>query len=164
MKTPKNLTDAFLGESMTSRKYLAFGLAALGDELPQVAKLFRAVAAAEDVHALAHLRAMGGVKTTAENLAVAIAGEKYAIEERYPGFLAIALAEGHHPAAVSMGNAMAAENVHHSLFTEALGAVESGRDLPSARIHVCNVCGNTVIGDVPGLCLVCKAEKFTEIA
>ncbi|MBF0561880.1 MAG: rubrerythrin family protein [Alphaproteobacteria bacterium] len=166
MKTQQNLGEAFAGESQANRKYLAYGQAAIKDGLPQVAKLFRAVAAAETIHALAHFRAMGGVKTTAENLTAAIAGEKHEFEEMYPGFLATAEAEGARAAAVSMGNALAVEKIHHGLFTNALEAVENGRDLEAASIHVCDVCGHTVIGDVPDRCPVCKAkaEKFTEIA
>lgn len=166
MTTAENLAEAFAGESQANRKYLAYGQAALKEGLPQVAKLFRAVAAAETIHAHAHLRAMGGVKTTTENLAAAIAGEKYEFEEMYPGFVAEAEKEGIRPAVVSMGNALAVEKVHHGLFTDALGAVEGGHDLPAASVHVCDVCGHTVVGDVPERCPICKAkaEKFTEIA
>lgn len=165
MKTEKNLAEAFAGESQANRKYLAFGEAARKEGLTQVAKLFRAVAAAETIHAHAHLRAMGGVKTTAENLAEAVAGELNEFKEMYPGFVAEAEAEGHRQAATSMKYAMAVEETHHGLFTEALTAVKDGHDLAEGRIYVCPVCGHTVVGDVPDHCPVCKVrgDKFTEI-
>jgi rubrerythrin len=165
MKTDENLAEAFAGESQANRKYLAYGEAAAKDGLPQVAKLFRAVAAAETVHAHAHLRAMGGIKATADNLHAAIAGERHEFEEMYPGFLATAEAEGARAAVVSMKNALAVEKVHHGLFTDALAAVEAGHDLPEDGIHVCGVCGHTVIGAVPDRCPVCNAgaARFTEI-
>jgi rubrerythrin len=166
MKTEQNLGEAFAGESQANRKYLAFGEAALKDGLAQVAKLFRAVAAAETVHAHAHLRAMGGIKTTAENLTAAIAGEKHEFEEMYPGFVATAEEEGQRQAAISMKYALAVEKIHYGLFSDALAAVEKGEDLAEGKIHVCSICGHTVIGDVPDHCPVCKAraEKYEEVA
>lgn len=165
MKTEQNLAEAFAGESQANRKYLAFGEAAAKEGLAQVAKLFRAVAAAETIHAHAHLRAMGGVKATVDNLKEAIAGEKHEFEEMYPGFVATAQAEGARIAEISMKRAMDVEVVHHGLFTEALTAVDGGKDLPEGKIHVCAICGHTVIGDVPDQCPVCKAKAsaYSEI-
>ena len=165
MKTDENLAEAFAGESQANRKYLAFGETAAKDGLPQVAKLFRAVAAAETIHAHAHLRALNGVKTTAENLEAAISGEQHEFLEMYPAFVATAEAEGAKMAALSMKRAMDVEKVHHGLFTNALKAVEKGKDLAEGSIHVCAICGHTVIGDVPDQCPVCKARSsmYTEI-
>jgi rubrerythrin len=165
MKTDENLAEAFAGESQANRKYLAFGEAAGKDGLPQVAKLFRAVAAAETIHAHAHLRAMGGIKATAENLKEAVSGELHEFKEMYPPFVATAHEEGARMAEISMKRAMDVEKVHHSLFVEALAAVEGGKDLPAGGIHVCAICGHTVIGDVPDQCPVCKAKAsaFKEI-
>jgi len=165
-KTDENLAEAFAGESQANRKYLAYGAAAASEGLPQVAKLFRAVAAAETIHAHAHLRALGGVKKTAENLAAAISGEKHEFESMYPGFVATAEAEGNHAATISMKNALAVENIHYGLFKGALDAVAAGGDLPEADIHVCDVCGHTVIGDSPDRCPVCGAGKarFSQVA
>lgn len=166
MKTQDNLADAFAGESQANRKYLAFGEAAAKEGLSQVAKLFRAVAAAETVHAHAHLRAMDGVKATAENLQAAIEGEKHEFEEMYPEFIAAAEAEGHRRAVMSMTHAMAVEKIHHGLFMQALEAVKGGGDLPTAGIYVCAICGHTEIGEAPDRCPVCnaKGEKYVEIA
>ena len=165
MKTDQNLADAFAGESQANRKYLAYGEAAAKDGKAQVAKLFRAVAAAETIHAHAHLRALGGVKSTVENLRAAISGEKHEFEAMYPDFIATAEAEGEAVAALSMKRAMEVEKVHHGLFTDALAAVEAGHDLAAGAIHVCDVCGHTVIGDVPDSCPVCKAgaSRFKEV-
>ena len=166
METMNHLMEAFAGESQANRKYLAFAKKADEDGLPQVAKLFRAAAEAETVHALAHLRVAGGIKSTVENLEAAIAGEAEEFREMYPKFLATAQAEGMKPAEFSFKNALAVEEIHHGLYSKALEAVQSGSDLPAAPIHVCPVCGNTVEGDVPDTCPVCNVpgSKFLAIA
>jgi len=166
MSTNENLQEAFAGESQANRKYLAFAKKADDEGLPQVAKLFRAAAEAETVHAHAHLRVLGGIKSTQENLAEAIEGEGHEFKEMYPGFLAEAEKEGNKPAVFSIKNALAVEEIHHSLYGEAFNAVKSGVDLPDTKIFVCQVCGNTVYNDVPDKCPICNAPKdrFTEIA
>ncbi len=166
MATTDNLQAAFAGESQANRKYLAFAKKADADGLPQVAKLFRAAAEAETVHAHAHLRALSGVKTTTENLEAAIEGEGYEYREMYPPFLAEAQAEGNKAAEISFKNALAVEEVHHGLYSKALEAVKAGNDLPATAIYVCPVCGNTVEGAAPDTCPVCSVpgEKFIQIA
>jgi rubrerythrin len=158
MKTTDNLKEAFAGESQANRKDLAYGERAAKDGFGQVARLFRAVAAAETVHARAHLRAMDGVRGTAENLAEAAAGEKYEFTEVYPPMLATAEAEGERRAVLSMTYALAVEKVHYGLFNQALEAIQAGADLLEAPVRVCPVCGHTVIGDAPDECPVCKAK------
>ena len=98
MATIDNLQEAFAGESQANRKYLAFAKKAEEDGFAQVAKLFRAAAEAETVHAHAHLRVMDGIKSTAENLAEAVEGEGFEFQQMYPNFLAEAQAEGMKPA------------------------------------------------------------------
>ena len=166
MKTKENLKEAFSGESQANRKYLAYAERAAREGFAQVAKLFRAVAAAEAIHAHAHLRAMDGVKGTLENLQDAAAGEQYEFETMYPPMVETAEAEGDRRAAISMKNAMEVEKVHFGLFGDAVAAVEAGKDLDEAPIRVCPVCGHTVVGDAPDECPVCRAkgEKFIEIA
>jgi rubrerythrin len=159
MATSENLQDAFAGESQANRKYLAFAKKAEADGFPQVAKLFRAAAEAETVHAHAHLRVMKGVKDTADNLQTAIDGEGFEFQEMYPNYLAEAEAEGNRPATFSFRHALEVEEIHHGLYSEALSAVQAGDDLPAAKIHVCAICGNTVIGDAPDKCHVCGAPK-----
>lgn len=159
MATDKNLKDAFAGESQANRMYLAFAQKADSEGYPQIAKLFRAAAAAETVHALAHFRAMGGVKETAGNLQTAVNGEGYEFREMYPPFLNEAEAEKNVPAAVSFRNALAVEKIHHDLYSEALETLKKGTDLPSQDIFICDVCGNTVYGHAPDKCPVCGAPK-----
>ena len=159
MSSLDSLKDAFAGESQANRKYLAFAKKADQDGFPQVAKLFRAAAEAETVHALAHLRAMDGIKSTAENLAAAIEGEGYEFQEMYPDFLDTAQAEGNKRAEISFKNALAVEELHHGLYGKALAAVEGGKDLAADAIFVCDVCGNTVFGSAPDKCPICGATK-----
>ena len=166
MTTTDNLQEAFAGESQANRKYLAFAKKAEEDGLPQVAKLFRAAAEAETIHAHAHLRVMGGIKGTAENLEVAIEGEGAEFRDMYPKFLAQAQKEGMKPAEFSFKNALAVEEIHYGLYSKALDAVKGGSDLPAAKLYVCPVCGNTVENDVPDTCPICNApgSKFIDIA
>lgn len=165
MTTEKNLKEAFAGESQANRMYLAFAQKAESDGYPQVAKLFRAAAAAETVHAHAHFRVMGGVKGTMDNLQAAISGEGHEFKEMYPGFLSEAEKENNTAAAVSFRNALVVEEIHHNLYSEALESVRNGKDLPRQDIFVCEVCGNTVYGHAPDKCPVCSApkSKFTKI-
>ena len=165
MATNENLAEAFAGESQANRKYLAFAKKAEADGYPQVAKLFRAAAEAETIHAHAHFRVMGGVGDTADNLAAAVEGEGFEFEQMYPKFVAEAEAEGNAQALKSFQNAMAVEKIHHGLYSDAEGAVKGGSDLPAAAIYVCPVCGNTVVGSAPDKCPICgvPGEKFAEI-
>ena len=166
MSTHENLQAAFAGESQANRKYLAFATKAEAEGWPQIARLFRAAAAAETVHAHAHLRTMGGICDTKKNLQEAIAGEAHEFQSMYPAFIAEAEAEGHKGALVSFRNANAVEKTHHALYSQALAALEAGRDLDSAAIYVCDVCGHTAVGEAPDKCPVCGAAKgrFKEVA
>lgn len=165
MATEKNLKEAFAGESQANRMYLAFAQKAESDGYPQVAKLFRAAAAAETVHAHAHFRVMGGVKGTADNLQAAINGEGYEFQKMYPGFLSEAESEKNAAAAASFRNALAVEKIHHDLYSRALESFKKGKDLAPQDIFVCEVCGNTVYGRAQDTCSVCGApkSKFTKV-
>jgi rubrerythrin len=164
--TNDNLHEAFAGESQANRSYTSFAEQAEKDGLPGVAKLFRAVAAAEAIHAAAHLKAVGGVKKTAENLAHAMAGEKHEFTEMYPPMLATAEADGNKRAARSMRYAMEVEKVHFELYSAALAKVQAGGDLGEVSVKVCPTCGHTVIGDAPEECPICNASaaSYIEIA
>jgi rubrerythrin len=165
VSTSENLKEAFAGESQANRMYLAFAKQAQKDGYPQVAKLFRAAAEAETVHAHAHFRVMGGIKKTEENLKTAIEGEGFEFQQMYPKFLAEAQAEENKAAVVSFKYALAVEEIHHGLYNEALDAILKDADLPDAKIYVCAVCGNTVRDHAPDECPICNAakEKFIEI-
>ena len=165
MSTADNLQEAFAGESQANRKYLAFAKKAEAEGRPQIAKLFRAAAEAETVHAHAHFNVMKGVGSTVENLKAAIAGEGYESQKMYPPFLTAAEAEKNRPAVATFKNALAVEKTHHKLYSEALAVLLAGKDLPAAGIYVCPVCGHTVVGDAPDECPVCGAtkDKFFEV-
>ncbi|MBN1867552.1 rubrerythrin family protein [Candidatus Sumerlaeota bacterium] len=159
MATLQNLKDAFAGESQANRKYLAFAKKAEADGYKQVARLFRAAAEAETVHAHSHLRVMDGIKTTAENLQAAIAGEGAEFQEMYPKFVAEAKAEGNDAAVRTFDFALQVEEIHHGLYQKALDAVNGSEDLPEAPICICPYCGNTFVGDAPDKCPICGATK-----
>jgi rubrerythrin len=165
MTTQENLAAAFAGESQANRKYLAFAKKADVDGLPQLAKLFRATAEAETIHAHAHLKAMGGIKSSMENLKTAIEGEAHEFKQMYPDFLEQARKDKNQKAEFSFAYALAVEEIHHGLYEKALAAVEGGKDLPEADVYVCPVCGNTVEGQVPDSCPVCSVpgKNFTKI-
>ena len=154
-KTMDNLKEAFAGESQANRTYLAYADVAVREGKPGVAKLFRAVAAAETIHAHTHLRALGAIKTTLDNLADAMDGESHEFTSMYPPMIATAKAEGHKRAIRSMTEAMEVEKIHFGLFDEALEAVKAGGDLGDVVIRICPNCGHTVIGDAPEACPVC---------
>jgi rubrerythrin len=165
MATADNIQDAFAGESQANRKYTAFAKKADQEGFKQVAKLFRAAAEAETIHAHAHLRVMNGIKTTAENLVVARDGEGYEFQTMYPKFLVEAKAENNKGAVKSFEYAMAAEKVHFGLYQQALDMVKAGKDLTNAVIYLCPFCGDVEIGVAPDKCPICGApkDKFVEI-
>jgi rubrerythrin len=166
MATQENLKEAFAGESQANRKYTAFARKAEQEKKPQVARLFRAAAYAETIHALNHFRVLGMVKSTAENLKAGMEGESYEFEKMYPGFLAEAEKEGNATAAKIIKYALEAEKGHYDLYANALKAVEKGEDLAPKKTWVCEVCGHTHEGDeAPDKCPICGANRkaYTEI-
>jgi rubrerythrin len=152
--TLDNLAEAFAGESQANQKYRAFAKRAELDGLPNVARLFRAAAEAERVHAEGHLRSMAGIGSTVENLKKAIEGETYEYTTMYPPMLQQAEAEGHR-AKVMFGYAVKAEAVHAELYQRALEAVERGEDLSETSFYVCPVCGHIEFGAPPDKCPIC---------
>jgi rubrerythrin len=165
MKTTKeNLMDAFAGESMANRKYLAFAKQAEKDGFKNVASLFRATAEAEAIHALGHFAAMDGVKSTLENLEYAIKGETYETDEMYPPMYEQALKEDH-KAKKMFKWAMEVERVHAALYKLALEAVRTGKDIDS-EVWLCPVCGHLEFKNPPEKCPVCgvPASKYERIA
>ncbi len=159
MSTKENLQNAFAGESQANRKYLAFASRAEKEGFVQIAKLFRATAAAETIHAHAHLRAMKAVLTTSENLQTAMSGEEFEFKQMYPKFIEEAKADENNVALMSFKNAMAVEQVHYSLYLHAIEKVKEGEDMSAQKIYVCAVCGNTVLDEAPERCPVCGVAK-----
>lgn len=154
-KTLDDLQAAFAGESQANRKYTAFAQKADAEGYPQIARLFRAVAHAETVHALAHFRAMDGVGGTLENLNTAINGENYEVVEMYPGFINDAEGEGEKRALRSFNYAWEVEKVHEVLYREALALLEAGEKEEDYEYYVCPVCGYTHKRSAPDKCPVC---------
>ncbi|MGD2065157.1 MAG: rubrerythrin family protein [Dehalococcoidia bacterium] len=157
--TKDNLEAAFAGESQANRKYLFFAEKAGQEGHKQVAKLFRAAADAETVHAKNHLKVMQGIKSTRENLLAARGGENYEFTEMYPEFIKQADAEGNSKAKDSFDMANKVEQIHHGLFDAALSKVEKGEPIAEKPIYVCQYCGNTVEDEAPEKCPVCGAPK-----
>ena len=160
--TQKNLAEAFAGESQANRKYLAFAKKADEEGYPQAAKLFRAAADAETVHAHSHLRAMKGINSTKENLEAAVSGETFEFKDMYPKMIEEASAEDQSEARLSFNFANKVETVHAGLYQNYLDNLGNNADTP---IFVCQVCGNTVEGAAQDKCSVCgnPKEMFNEI-
>ncbi len=158
-KTEENVLSAFAGESQANRKYLFFAEQAEKEDFKQVARLFRAAADAETVHARNHLKVLQGIKSTKENLQAAIIGENHEFTEMYPDFIKQAEAEGASKAKDSFDLANQVEEIHHGLFTAFLKKLEKGETFEEKPIYVCQYCGNTVEGEAPEKCPVCGAPK-----
>lgn len=155
-KTEKNLKDAFAGESQANRKYLAYAKKAEQEGNKQAAKLFRAAAAAETIHAHNHLRELGVVRSTKENLQDAINGESHEFQNMYPQMIADAKAEGNSGALKSFNYANEVEKVHAALYKKVMDSL--GRNVDT-DYYVCSVCGYTAEGSAPDICPVCGSKK-----
>jgi rubrerythrin len=162
-KAEKDLKEAFAGESQANRKYKAFAKKADSEGYRQIAKLFRAAAEAETVHALNHLQALGEVKNTKENLQAAITGETYEFQDMYPQMIADAQSEGNKRAELSFNYANAVEKIHADLYKKALESLGKNEEVD---YYVCQVCGNTVEGEPPDRCPICNSLKkmFKKVA
>lgn len=170
--TASNLKSAFGGESMAHMRYLQWGEAAKKDGFPNVANLFKAVAYAEAVHAGNHFRELRkevgeasvtagagfGMTTTSENLHGAIEGEDYEIQQMYPAFLAVADIQSEKGSIRSFQFALEAEKTHSALFTQAKEAVDAKSDFDADTVHVCDICGYTLTGELEDDCPICKAK------
>jgi rubrerythrin len=155
-KSEDALKEAFSGESQANRKYLAFAVKADQEGFSQAAKLFRAAAEAETVHAHAHLRALKGIRATKENLQEAIAGETHEFKSMYPGMIEAAKAEGNKEAERSFNFANEVEKIHARLYQQVLDNLESTKE--SSSYYVCPVCGYTSEKEAPETCPVCGAK------
>ena len=155
-KTEQHLKEAFAGESQANRKYLAFAAQADKEGHPAIARLFRAAAHAETVHAHAHLRVLGGIRDTATNLREAITGETHEFQKMYPAMIADAEAEGKTAAVSSFRHANAVEKLHAALYQKALDNLGRNAD---TTYWVCEVCGHTVENEAPETCPTCGAKR-----
>jgi rubrerythrin len=161
--TEQSLKEAFAGESQANRRYLAFAKKAEEEGYQQVAKLFRAVAEAETVHAHNHLRVLKGIRSTKENIQEAISGETHEFKTMYPGMMEKAKAEKNDDAYQTFHYANEVEKVHATLYTKALQALGKNEVVD---YYVCPFCGNTVEKASPDKCPICGApgKKFMKIA
>ena len=164
-KTEENIYQAFEGESQANRRYTFYAAKAEEEGYPQVAKLFRAVAEAETVHARNHLSTADAIGSTKDNLFAATLGEQEEFKMMYPSFIAKAKEEKNDRAERTFTWANKVEEIHNEYFEEALAAVREGKQLSEATYYVCQVCGNTVTGEPPEKCPICgaTASAFIEI-
>jgi rubrerythrin len=157
--TEKNLRDAYAGESQAHMKYLIFAKRAEEENKPNIARLFRAVSFAEQVHATGHFKALDELGNTVENLQAAIDGENFEVEEMYPSYDAVAKLQAEKEAIRSIHYAIEAEKIHAAMYTEAKQAAKEGKDAAIGDIHICPICGYTVEGEAPDSCPVCGVAK-----
>ena len=173
--TAANLRSAFGGESMAHMRYKIWSEQARKEGYPNVARLFAAVSLAEQVHATGHFNSLAsvagafgvdagagfGLGSTSQNLAGAIEGENFEVNEMYPAYMSVAQAQGEKAALRSMGFALAAERIHAAMYAAAKQAVDSGQDAKLGTLQICMICGHTIDGDAPDTCPVCAARKWT---
>lgn len=157
--TESNLNAAYGGESMAHMRYLIFGDCAEKEGKPNIARLFRSIAFAEQVHATSHYRELRAIRTTTDNLQVAIDGETFEVEEMYPAYNKVAELQGEKGAQRSTDWALQAEKIHAALYQKARQAAETNHDMALGAMFICDVCGYTVEGEAPDICPVCKAKR-----
>jgi rubrerythrin len=160
--TKANLSAAFAGESQAHLKYMVFADLAEREGFANIARLFRAASFSEQMHATAHLRALGGANASASNLDAALTGENFEIAEMYPTYIAVAKEQDEQAALKSMDRALQAEKVHSKLYANAKTSAEAKKDIDLSAIFVCEVCGFTVENAAPDKCPVCgsPANRF----
>ncbi|MGC9975848.1 MAG: rubrerythrin family protein [Syntrophales bacterium] len=162
-KTEQYLKEAFAGESQANRRYLAFAVKADQEGYPQVARLFRAAAEAETIHAHSHLRALNGIRSTKENLLEAVAGETHEFTKMYPEMIEAAKAEDHKVGLRSFSYANEVEKIHAQLYQTTLDSL--GKSQESYPYYICPVCGMTAEKAAPAICPVCgtKGSLFRRV-
>jgi rubrerythrin len=157
--TEKFLGEAFAGESMAHMKYSLFADKAEEEGLTEMARMFRAIAYAEKVHAGNHLDVLGNIKSTSDNIQTGIDGETFEINEMYPVYNATAKLQDEDGAVRSTYYALEAEKIHADWYRKSKEAVDKGKDVQVGAIQICSVCGHTREGDAPDKCPICGASK-----
>jgi rubrerythrin len=161
--TKANTAAAFAGESQAHMRYLVFANVAEREGLANIARLFRAVSYAEEKHATAHLRSLGGLKTTVDNLETAIGGETFEVDEMYPAYMAVAKLQEEKAALTGMERAFEAEKIHAAIYKRAKESASTKKDLDLGSIFICENCGWTVEAAVaPAECPLCGWTKFRQ--
>jgi len=161
-RTEENLYQAFVGEAKAALRLLGYAAKAAEEGYPQMAKLFRAISAAERVHGLRELRLLKVIKSTEENLKASFESETTVNENVYPEMIKAAEAEGNRAAAISFSNARDAESFHAKLYKNAIDHMVAEKE---TSYHVCQVCGYVADGAAPDECPVCgaKKDKFLQV-
>lgn len=164
--TEKNLRDAFAGESQAHMRYLIYARKAEEEGKPNIARLFRAISFAEQVHAANHLKTLGDVGETVDNINDAIDGENFEVEEMYPAYDVVAKLQDEKGAVRSVHYAIEAEKIHAAMYTEARQRIKEGKDIDIGDVYICPVCGYTVESETPANCPVCGVtkEKFVKFS
>jgi len=157
--TEQNLRAAFAGESQAHMRYLIFSEKAEKENKDNLARLFKALAFAEQVHATNHYRALGEINDSSKNLQVGIDGETYEVEEMYPAYNTIAQLQKEQSAIRTTHFALEAEKIHMEMYKKAKEVVDQGKDIEVGDIYICDVCGYTVEGEAPEVCPICGAKK-----
>jgi Rubrerythrin len=171
--TSEFLHSAYGGESMAHMRYLAWGQMAEKEGFPNIAKLFRAISYAEQVHATNHFREIDGdtssasvtaggvfgVGKTVDNLQGAINGELHEVEQMYPVYLNAAQFQKEPGAERSFHFALEAEKIHADLFQQAQNSAREGKDMELKNVYICPVCGNTILNGAPDKCPICGAKR-----
>jgi rubrerythrin len=164
-ETERNLQAAFSGESQASNRYLVFAEKAEKEGYPQIARLFRAVAEAEIVHARNHFNSMDAVGSIKDNLLAGANVEHYEHTRVYPLFAERAREENNERARVNFEQTEAVEEGHRHHFEDALDAVKTGRSLKEEPYFICQQCGYTADNQAPEKCPVCgeAAVRFKRV-
>ncbi|MFC1703766.1 rubrerythrin family protein [Candidatus Omnitrophota bacterium] len=157
--TQQNLQAAFAGESQAHMKYLIFAEAAEKEGKSNIARLFKAISYAEQVHATNHLKVLGGIGKTADNLAAALGGEIFEVDEMYPVYNSDAKLQGEKEAEKSTHYALEAEKIHAKMYTKAKEVAVKNKDIELKEVYICPVCGYTVEGEAPEFCPVCGVKR-----
>lgn len=157
--TQDNLNSAFAGESQAHMRYLIFSQCAEKEGKPNISRLFKAIAYAEQVHATNHFKVLEQLGSTSQNLQEAINGESFEVEEMYPAYLEVAKLQDEKGAQRSMNFALEAEKIHSAMYQKAKQATDEGKDIELKDIQICSVCGYTAEGEAPKTCPVCGATK-----
>jgi len=157
--TEENLKAAFAGESQAHMRYLIFAHKAEKEGYPNLSRLFKSIAFAEQVHAANHLKVLGGINSSAQNLQTAIDGETFEVNEMYPAYKEVAKLQKEKGAERSTDWAFQAEKIHAAMYQKAKQTVEGGKDVELKNVFICELCGYTVEEGAPDRCPVCGAPK-----
>jgi rubrerythrin len=160
-RTLNNLKRGLIAESQAHLRNLVYAMNAEQEGYPQVARLFRAIAEAEAVHAFGHFRLLGAISSTQENLESAFERENLAAST-YPKFVREANEEQNTNVATVLGYSRDVEKGHAGLYKKALVHMMAGED---TEYYVCQVCGYVSDGSLPDVCPICGAprEKFRKV-